>query len=46
MHLAEIAKIKTVPHSLIRLSSGNLAYITKRIDRWKGGKLYLNGVNL
>jgi serine/threonine-protein kinase HipA len=35
MHLAEIAKIKTVPHSLIRLSSGNLAYITKRIDRWK-----------
>jgi serine/threonine-protein kinase HipA len=41
MHLAEIAKIKTVPHSLIRLSSGNLAYITKRIDRWKGGKLHM-----
>ena len=33
MHLASIAKIKVVPHSLIRLSSGNLAYITKRIDR-------------
>lgn len=33
MHLAEIAKIKTVPHSLIRLKSGQLAYITKRIDR-------------
>lgn len=33
MHLAEIAKIQTVQHSLIRLKSGNLAYITKRIDR-------------
>ena len=33
MHLAEIARIKTVPHTLIRLKSGQLAYITKRIDR-------------
>jgi serine/threonine-protein kinase HipA len=33
MHLAEIADIKTVPHSLIRMKSQNLAYITKRIDR-------------
>ena len=39
MHLAQIAKIKTAPHSLIRLQSGNLAYITKRIDRHKTGKL-------
>jgi serine/threonine-protein kinase HipA len=39
MHLAEIARIKTAPHSLIRLKSGNLAYITKRIDRAKRGKL-------
>jgi serine/threonine-protein kinase HipA len=39
MHLAEIAKIKTVTHSLIRLSSGELAYITKRIDRVNGKKL-------
>lgn len=39
MHLARIAKIKTVPHSLIRLQSGNLAFITKRIDRTKKGKL-------
>lgn len=39
MHLASIAKIKTAPHSLIRLESGNLAYITKRIDRAKKGKL-------
>lgn len=41
MHLASIAKIKTVPHSLIRLQSGNLSYITKRIDRSKYGKLLM-----
>jgi serine/threonine-protein kinase HipA len=39
MHLAQLAKIKTAPHSLIRLQSGNLAYLTKRIDRNKKGKL-------
>jgi serine/threonine-protein kinase HipA len=33
MHLAGIAGIATVPHSLIRLGSGGLAYITRRIDR-------------
>ena len=33
MHLAKIARINVVPHSLIRLKSGQLAYITKRIDR-------------
>ena len=41
MHLASIAKIKVVPHSLIRLSSGNLAYITKRIDRKGKVKLHM-----
>lgn len=41
MHLANIAKIKVVPHSLIRLTSGNLAYITKRIDRVKKEKLHM-----
>jgi serine/threonine-protein kinase HipA len=41
MHLGAIAKIKMVPHSLIRLQSGNLAYITKRIDRIKGKKLLM-----
>jgi len=41
MHLAGAAKIKVVPHSLIRLQSGNLAYITKRIDRVKKGKLHM-----
>lgn len=39
MHLAQIAKIKIAPHSLIRLQSGNLAYITKRVDRMKDKKL-------
>ena len=38
MHLAECAKIKVVPHSLIRLTDGSLGYITKRIDRTKEGK--------
>ncbi|MBK9270819.1 MAG: HipA domain-containing protein [Saprospiraceae bacterium] len=41
IHLASIAKIKVVPHSLIRLASGNLAYITKRIDRVKKEKLHM-----
>lgn len=39
MHLASIAGIRVVPHCLIRLKSGNLAYITRRIDRTKSGKL-------
>lgn len=37
MHLAEAAKIRVVPHSLIRLSDGKLGYITKRIDRTRKG---------
>jgi serine/threonine-protein kinase HipA len=41
MHLAEISKIKTVEHSLIKLKSGQLAYITKRIDRENGKKLHM-----
>ena len=41
MHLAKIAKIKVVPQSLIRLTSGNLAYITKRIDRKEKEKLHM-----
>lgn len=41
MHLAAAAKIKVVPHSLIRLKSGKLAYITKRIDRSKKDKLHM-----
>ena len=38
MHLADAAKIKVVPHSLIRLADGKLGYITKRIDRTKKGE--------
>ncbi len=41
MHLASIAKIGVVPHSLIRLQSGQLAYITKRIDRNKKNKIHM-----
>jgi len=41
MHLAEISKIKTVPHSLIKLKSGQLAYITKRVDRNNGEKSHM-----
>ncbi len=41
MHLASLARISVVPHSLIRLQSGNLAYIAKRIDRVKMQKLHM-----
>jgi len=36
MKLAELFKIKTVPSNMIRLASGELCYITKRIDRKPG----------
>ena len=41
MHLAELMGIKTAEHSLIRLKSGELAYISKRFDRLKSTKLHL-----
>ena len=41
MHLAEIAKISVVPHTLIRLKSGQLAYMTKRVDRTDKGKIHM-----
>ena len=41
MHLAELFKIKVVPHSLIKLKSGELAYLTKRVDRDQKGKLHM-----
>lgn len=41
MQLAEQSGIETVPHGLIPLKSGELAYITKRIDRTKAGKLHM-----
>ena len=36
MHLAEIAKIETVPHGLIRFCE--LCYITRRVDRTEQGE--------
>jgi serine/threonine-protein kinase HipA len=38
MKIAEAFGVKTVPSSLIRLQSGELAYITKRIDRTLDGQ--------
>lgn len=40
MHLAEVARIATVPHSLIRFADGELNYITRRIDRTDDGSKY------
>lgn len=39
MHLAALAKIKTAKHTLIRLKSSELAYLTKRFDRKGGHKI-------
>ena len=39
MHLAELVKIKTATHTLIRLNSGELAYLTKRFDRKNEDKI-------
>lgn len=41
MHMAEALRIATVPHTLIRMKSGALAYLTRRIDRTKKGKLHM-----
>lgn len=37
MKMAEVAKIETAPHSLIRMADGELAYITRRMDRNSNG---------
>ena len=40
MHLAELAKINVVPHTLMRMADGTLCYLTKRVDRdAKGEKM-------
>lgn len=41
MRLAELFKIDVVPSSLIRLRSGELCYLTKRIDRASNGKIHM-----
>lgn len=38
MRIAEVFSINVVPSSLIRLASGELSYITKRIDRTDSGQ--------
>lgn len=37
MHLAELAKIDVVPHTLMRMDDNSLCYLTKRIDRSSTG---------
>jgi serine/threonine-protein kinase HipA len=41
MRMAELAGIWTAEHSLTRMKSGELAYISKRFDRTSGGKLHV-----
>jgi len=42
MRIAEAYGIRVVPSSLIRLQSGELSYITKRIDRtYEGAKIHM-----
>ncbi len=41
MHLAKLFKIETAEHALIRTSTGELAYITKRFDRAKDKKIHV-----
>lgn len=41
MHLAKLFKIETAEHTLIKTSTGELAYLTKRFDRKKGKKIHV-----
>ena len=41
MKIAELVGIHVVPSSLIRLKSGEIAYITKRIDRTETSKIHM-----
>jgi len=41
MHMSELLNINTAEHSLVKLKSGELAYISKRFDRPKNGKLHV-----
>lgn len=38
MHLAEVARIDVVPHSLMRMADDSLCYVTRRIDRTSKGE--------
>lgn len=41
MHLAKLFNIKTAEHTLIRTTTGELAYLTKRFDRVKRKKIHV-----
>ena len=41
MHMSELLNINTAKHSLIKLKSGEIAYISKRFDRTKNDKLHV-----
>lgn len=41
MHLAKLFKIETADHALMRTSTGELVYITKRFDREKREKIHV-----
>lgn len=41
MHLAKLFRIETAQHALIRTSTGEMAYITKRFDRANGKKIHV-----
>jgi len=38
MHLAELAHIEVVPHSLMHMADGSLCYLSRRIDRTAKGQ--------
>ncbi len=38
MHLAELARISVVPHTLMRMADNSMCYLTRRIDRTSKGK--------
>jgi len=40
MHLAELARIDVVPHSLMRMADESLCYLTRRIDRSPKGEKF------
>jgi len=46
MHLAKLFKIDTAQHTLIRTSTGELAYITKRFDRYTSSGSVLNKIHV
>lgn len=38
MHLAEVANIEVVPHTLMRMADDTLCYLTRRVDRTASGE--------